>query len=185
MPSTATSLASVRAKPVTAARTEFERMRLSTGCFTAMDVTLTMRPHRRSRMPGSTRRVRLSTLSRFCRIASRQTSAECARKGPAGGPPVFVTSTSTPPQRSVAALTTRSTPSGSVRSAATATTSAPAASSAAAVSRSGASRRAQMTSRAPSAASSSAIARPSPRLAAATRARLPRSPRSIGYFRWK
>ena len=44
MPSVATSLASVRAKPVTAARMLFESIRLSTGCLAAIDVTLMIAP---------------------------------------------------------------------------------------------------------------------------------------------
>ena len=55
MPSVATSFASVRANPVTAARMLFDSIRPSTGCFTAIDVTLMMRPHRRSFMPGQHR----------------------------------------------------------------------------------------------------------------------------------
>jgi len=49
-------------KPVTAARTLFERMRLSTGCFTAMDVTL-MISHRALSCPGAAR----APDSRHCR----------------------------------------------------------------------------------------------------------------------
>ena len=40
MPNGATSFASVRAKPVTAARMLLDRIRPSTGCFTAIDVML-------------------------------------------------------------------------------------------------------------------------------------------------
>ena len=57
MPKGAVSLASVRANPVTAARTAFDRMRPSTGCLAAIEVTLRMRPKRRSFMPGRTARV--------------------------------------------------------------------------------------------------------------------------------
>ena len=79
-------MASVRAKPVTAARTLFERIRPSTGCFTAIDVMLTMRPHRRSFIPGTTARVRLRTLSRFWRSPRHalRMALERARRRPAG-----------------------------------------------------------------------------------------------------
>jgi hypothetical protein len=62
MPNGATSFASVRAKPVTAARMLFESISPSTGCFTVIDVTLMTRPHRRSFIPGSTRRVSSTAL---------------------------------------------------------------------------------------------------------------------------
>src|SRR5260370_8553321 len=48
MPSAADSLVSVRAKPVTAARIEFEASRPSTACFTAADVLVIRRPTRSS-----------------------------------------------------------------------------------------------------------------------------------------
>ena len=97
MPNGATSFASVRAKPVTAARTLLDRIRLSTGCFTAIDVTLMMRPHRRSFIPGSTARTSSTTLSRFWRTAASQASARAISNGPAGGPPPLVTRMSTRP----------------------------------------------------------------------------------------
>src|SRR5690554_871786 len=186
MPNGATSLASLRANPVTAARTLFERMSPSTGCFTAMDVMLMMRPQRRCFIPGSTPRTRFSTLSRLRRIAACHASGEWLSNGPAGGPPAFVTSTSTAPNRSSAVPTKPSTTSGTLTSAATATTSAPVFRSIASrVSASTASPRAHSTSRAPSAASSSATARPSPRLDAATSAVLPSSPSCIAaLLRW-
>jgi hypothetical protein len=57
IPRVATSFASVRAKAVTAARTLFESIRLSTGCFTAIEVMLSILPHRRSFISGNTWRV--------------------------------------------------------------------------------------------------------------------------------
>src|SRR4051812_9849397 len=180
MPKGATSFASVRANPVTAARTLFERMGLSTGCFTAIDVTLMMRPHRRSFIFGSTARVSSTTLIRFWRTASCHTAAEWVSNGPAGGPPPFVTSTSTWPNSASVRAVRRERSSGFARSAATSTTRTPASVRiAVAVSRSVSAPRAQMTRSIPSRASSSATARPSPRLAAATRATFPPRPRSM------
>src|SRR6185437_11839931 len=183
MPSVATSLARVRANPVTADRTLFERIRLFTGCFTAMDVTLTIRPHRRCRMPGSTARVS-STALRSVRFTARSHAIQsCASNGPAGGPPAFVTRMSTWPKRAMASAVTSSMCSCFERSATTVCTSTPvhveitlrALSSVSAP-------RAQRISLAPSLASSSAIARPRPRLAAATSATLPRMPRFMTLF---
>ena len=171
---------------MTAARTLFERMRLSTGCFTAMDVTLMMRPHRRSFIPGSTARVSSTTLSRFCRTASCHASAEWLSKGPAGGPPPLVTSTSICPNAASAGghhapHVVRPAHVGDHR----VHLCAGLARMASAVSRSAASPRAHNTSRAPSRPSSSATARPSPRLDAATSATFPVRPEVHGYFRWK
>ena len=59
MPCVATSFARVRANPVTAARMLFDRIKLSTGCFTAIEVTLMIRPQCRSRIPGNTARFTL------------------------------------------------------------------------------------------------------------------------------
>src|SRR5207248_11483321 len=48
--------------PTTAARTEFERIRLSTGCFTVSEVIVINLPHRRSRIPGKPARARYRVL---------------------------------------------------------------------------------------------------------------------------
>src|ERR1043166_310357 len=48
IPKGATSFARVRAKPITAARMLFESIRLSTGCFAAIEQTLRILPQRRS-----------------------------------------------------------------------------------------------------------------------------------------
>ena len=52
-PSAATSVARVLRKAVAPARAVLERMRKPMGCFTAMDVMATTRPHRRSRIAGT------------------------------------------------------------------------------------------------------------------------------------
>src|SRR6185312_8794396 len=118
-PQVATSFASVRANPVTAARTLFERIRLSTGCLTAIDVMLMMRPHSRSFIPGSTARVMLTALSNVRRHASVHADGGCASNGPAGGPPALLTRMSTRPNSSRAEVQTRSTAAGSEMSATT------------------------------------------------------------------
>ena len=128
MPEEATSLASVLANPVTAARTAFDRMRPSIGCFTATEVMLMIRPHPAFFIAGSTARVRFRTLLRFCSTAVLHASTEWLSKGPGGGPPVFVTRISTFPKSSSAVFMRRSMSSGTLRSAGTATTSTPVAS---------------------------------------------------------
>ena len=180
MPNEATSVASVRAIPVTAARRLLDSIRLSTGCFTLMDVMLRMRPQPCAFMPGSTARVSSTTLVSNRRVAASHVSGERLSNVPAGGPPALVTSTSTRPKRASATATTAAPAPGAAKSAGTASTGTPlAASMAAAVVRRSASPRAQSTRCAPSAASSSATARPRPLLAAATSAILPCSPKSM------
>ncbi len=180
IPSAATSFASVRAKPVNPARRLFDNIRLSTGCFTAIDVMLRMRPQRRCFIPGRTCRASSIALKSVSRIASSHCSRLNCSNVPAGGPPALVTRISMRPNRSLPASTTRLICSMSVTSAGTARTCAPVFSAiVAATSARVCDSRAQMMSDAPSAASSSATARPKPRLPAATSAILFLSPRSI------
>ncbi len=180
MPWVATSLASVRAKPVTAARTALLRISPSTGCLAAIDVTLTMRPQPRACMPGRTPRTRAMTLCKVVRSAWSHAASSCCWNGPAGGPPALVTRMSTPPCARIAASSTAATPAAVATSATTAVTGTPcAARIACAVASSASPPRAQRTSDVPSAASASADARPNPLLEAATSATRPRMPRSI------
>src|SRR3712207_8330920 len=58
--------------PYTTLFRSFESIRFSTGCLAAMDVTLMMRPQRRSLMPGSTARVRLRSEEHTSELQSRQ-----------------------------------------------------------------------------------------------------------------
>jgi len=179
-PSAATSFERVFAQPVSPARTVFDKSNPSIGCFTEIEVTLTTRPQRRSRIPGTTSRASLTAESAFSSNARRYISRSVSAKVEPGDPPAFVTSTSTWPAASVARLTNASASASFVTSAATPTTSAPVSAlifSAASPMR--ASSREQMKSRAPSRASSSADANPMPPLAAATRATRPFSPKSI------
>src|SRR5215475_108326 len=74
MPSAAYSLASVRAKPVTAARTELERSSPSTGCFTAEEVIVMRRPHFFFCMRGKASLAKKTVLIRSCSMAERQSS---------------------------------------------------------------------------------------------------------------
>src|SRR6185503_2248988 len=179
IPWAATSFASVRAKPVSPARKLFDNIRFSTGCFTAIEVMLRMRPQRRSFMPGRTCRANSIALKRVSRIASSHCSRVICSNVPAGGPPALVTRMSIRPNRSLPASTTRLIWFASVTSAGTARTCAPVLSAiVAATSANVCCSRAQITSDAPSAANSSATARPSPRLPAAIRAVLFFSPRS-------
>src|SRR6266513_213548 len=175
----ATSFASVRANPVTAARRLFDRTRPSIGCFTAIDVTFRILPQRRTFIPGRRARASPTALVSKSRVAESHISGVKLSNGPLGGPPEFVTRMSTLSNLSRAVFTTRSMPDCSETSATTSTTVTPEVLRIdSAVLRSDSSPRAQTTRFAPSAASSSAMARPSPLLLADTSATLPRRPRS-------
>src|SRR5438093_628870 len=78
-------------KPTTADRTEFERMRPSIGCLTAMDVIVINRPHCCCFMMGSTSRAKNSVLMKFRSTAERQSATDVSVNGLLGGPPAFVT----------------------------------------------------------------------------------------------
>src|SRR5207237_9270778 len=81
----ATSLARLRAKPVTAARKLLESINPSIGCFTAIDVTLRIRPHRRSFIPGSTARASPTALKSSRRVADSHDPAVKLSNAPLGG----------------------------------------------------------------------------------------------------
>ena len=100
-------------------------MRPSTGCLTAIEVTLRMRPKRRSFMPGRTARVISITESRVRRTVASQAASSWLSKGPEGGPPALVTRMSTRPCSRIAASATRRASSGFETSAATAVTRTP------------------------------------------------------------
>ncbi len=107
------------ARPARPARKVFERVRFSMGCFTDEEATLTMRPHDSpSRMWGRTSRTHRIRLSRICSNAVCQAPSSRSSKVPAGGPPVLLTSTSTPPKCSAAWETRASMSAPFVRSAA-------------------------------------------------------------------
>ena len=168
----ASSTASVFARPVTAARSEFDRTSPSIGCFTEIEVMLMMRPPPRACRWGMAPRHSRTTLRSIESIASVHARSSSVMNGPDGGPPVLVTRMSRPPNLATVVSRTRVMSAAWRRSASIGRTSPPAASIAAAASRSAGPPRAQMATRAPSRASASADARPSPLLAAQTRATL-------------
>ncbi len=185
IPYGATSFARVLEKPVTAARRLLERIRLSMGCLTEIDVMLRIRPHFRSFIPGRTARVRFRALSRVRWKACSQASGGSSSNLPGGGPPLLVTSMSTRPKRLMAADTTSSGPPGPERSVTTGFTSTPVSFRISAeVLSSFSEPREQRVRFAPSRASSNATALPRPVLEPATTAILPFRPRSIplSYF---
>src|SRR5207245_4801139 len=99
MPSAAYSLASVRASPVTAARTELESKRPSTGCLTADEVMVIRRPHLFFCMRGKVSLAKKMVLIRSWSTAERQSSGLVFLKELDGGPPELVTQMSMRPKR--------------------------------------------------------------------------------------
>src|ERR1041385_34217 len=98
-PKGATSVARVRANPITAARMLLESIRLSTGCLAAIEPTLRILPQRRSFIPGSATRQNSTTLPRTSAVAWSHASAVSDSNGPAGGPPLLVSRMSIRPNR--------------------------------------------------------------------------------------
>src|SRR5215470_18923312 len=109
MPSAAYSLASVRASPVTAARTELESSRPSTGCFTAEEVIVIRRPHLFFCMRGKVSLAKKMVLIRSWSTAARQSSGLVLLKELDGGPPELVTQMSMWPKRASTAETNAAT----------------------------------------------------------------------------
>src|ERR1700746_169850 len=97
MPSAAYSLASGRARPVTAARTELESKRPSTGCFTADEVMVIKRPHLFFRMCGRVSLAKKTVLISSWSTAEPQSSGLVLSKELDGGPPELVTQMSIRP----------------------------------------------------------------------------------------
>ena len=184
MPSLARSGMIALASPAMPGRIPFDRSMFPTGCFTELDWIPITRPHRFSRMCGTTARTKRTKFSVTTSNPCRQSSSVRSANRPSAGPPELLTRTSTPPNRSTVAVTTLSMPAAVVRSAGTASTSLPVCPlmSAAAASRS-AFVLAQIVTRAPSRASARADALPRPRLDAPTTATLPASPRSTSHSR--
>src|SRR5436190_14879157 len=171
------SRASDFAYPVTPGRMVFDSARCSVGSFAALDVKTRMRPPSlwtRCGRQSSTRRT--SGASRSS-TASSTLSGVIAVAGPGGGPPLFQTRMSSPPNastvrwtvavRSRGLLTSPRTASAPMRSASRSSTSR---------------RRANIVTFAPSPASASAVASPRPDDAPLTIAVRPLSPRSIFYL---
>src|SRR5438105_4707390 len=168
------SLASVFAQPVTPGRTMFERARCDVGSRTATEVIAITRPASLRSRCGRQRPTRRTAGSSSRSTACCTASAVKSTALPAGGPPEFQTTMSTPPNVSSVVWTIRSRSSGLVTSPGTAR--APICSA----SRSSSSRRRpRIATSAPSATSAWADARPSPEEAPQTIAVRPASPRSI------
>src|ERR1700732_1365703 len=80
MPYGAYSFANVRASPVTAARTELESRRPSTGCFTAEEVMVMNRPQLFFFMRGRVSRAKKTVLIRSWSTAARHSSGVVSAK---------------------------------------------------------------------------------------------------------
>src|SRR5829696_328521 len=178
MPSLATSPDRVFDHPTIEERSAFEITRFGIGCTTPVEATVRMRPHLRSRMPGSTRPASRNTGTTMASNCGTHSSGCTVSGVRAGGPPVLATRMSTPPSSFIAAAWIASTLS--LRSP-TKVEARPGPflpiASAASFSRSPL--RAVISTCAPSAASASAMPRPRPRLEDRTMARLPARPRSM------
>src|SRR5579864_8045452 len=85
------SLARLFTRPVTADRTEFDKINPSIGCFTATEVMVMNRPHCCFCITGSTSRAKWTVLIRLRFTAEIQSSADVSAKVFAGGPPALVT----------------------------------------------------------------------------------------------
>src|SRR3989475_446541 len=83
--------ASPATNPVSPARAPFESPRMSIGCFTALDVMLTIRPKRRAIMPSTVALMRRIGVIMFASTARIHVSRSQSRKSPGGGPPALLT----------------------------------------------------------------------------------------------
>src|SRR6202158_6116889 len=110
------SLASVRASPVTAARTELESNRPSTGCLTADEVIVIRQPHLFFCMRGRVSLAKKMVLIRSWSTAARQSSGMVFLNTLDGGPPELVTQMSIRPKRVSTAATNAATAAESVTS---------------------------------------------------------------------
>src|SRR5947208_587792 len=97
IPSAATSPAIVLKSPIAAIRFALERVRWGIGSRTELEPTFTIRPHLRSRMPGSTASASVRGASTSDPYASSHSSCSWSSTAPSGGPPVLVTRMSTGP----------------------------------------------------------------------------------------
>ena len=144
---------------------------------TAVEETLTTRPHPRSRMPGTTRSISASGDEHEIAVGGLPLLArEAQRVGPTGGPPVLVTRISTGPQRGLDLVHEGRRP---VQVGAVVGRTPRAAPTSAAVASTRSREREVIATRAPSAASAAAMPRPMPFEAPVTSATRPEIPRSI------
>ena len=172
--SAATSFETALATPVRAVRAAMDRVMNGCGVVTIAEVMFTMRPKRRSRIPGTTIAIRPTAEWKFVSNASCHCSGVLAVKAVGGGPAQLVTRMSGASQ----AATSSARPRAVDTSATTARTSTPVARSADAASSQSAGVRELMTRLTPSRASDSAQARPRPFVDPATMAHRPAIPRS-------
>ncbi len=133
-------------------------------------------PPPRAFIEGTTARTIRSGLNRSRLAASCQAVSSKDSAGPAGGPPAFANSRSTPPNRSIVTLAQCCIASADLTSAAVPSVCPPNLAAAAWIA---VSLREEMDTIAPSSTSACATANPSPRLAPATIATLPFKPKSI------
>ena len=91
----ATVRATPARKPVSPARAPLDRSNPGSGCFTEADVTLTIRPNRRSTMPSTTSWTSLIGVAMLARTPARSASSSTCRKSRGGGPPLLFTRMST------------------------------------------------------------------------------------------
>ena len=74
-----------------------ERISISIGSLTDIDVTVKMEPPPRSRIEGSAALIIRTALSKFNSKAACQSLSEKSSNFPAGGPPALTSNLSTPP----------------------------------------------------------------------------------------
>ena len=176
MPFGPSSSASVLTSPWMPGRKTFENPRPGSAVLIEEDAIVTMRPWFEASRCGTAARAPRATDSSTDSKAFCHASSSNESRGPAGGPPVFVTRMSSPPNAVAAASTSRAGPSGvatSMRSPATwAPSSAMALACWVAVASLASSRPHSITFT-PSRASAQAIALPMPSLDAMTAARRP------------
>jgi hypothetical protein len=178
MRSGASSLESVFASPVTAARSELDRAMFGIGCRTEIEVMKTIRPWSDRLRSGSAALTSRTALISVSSKAGSQLSSGMVSNVPGGGPPAFTTRMSSPSSFVRASLTRAS---GAVD---TSPAIQPAALMDLPVASIAAGSRDEIKAAAPSAISASAHARPRPLLAAVTSARRSFSPRSTRQLSW-
>src|SRR6476646_9860092 len=101
MLSAASSFASVLDSADTDDRTMFESARFGTGSFTVVDEATTIAPPPRDLIDGTARRTIRTALRTSCSNVVFQTSSSNESVSPAGGPPAFAYTRSTPPNFSI------------------------------------------------------------------------------------
>ena len=179
MPSRPTSRARVLDQPTSDRRNAFDRPRLGIGATTPDEVEVMIRPHLRSRMPGSTLSVSAMTDSTIVWKLCCHNAASWPETVLGLGPPVLFTRMSMGPSSASIRSTFGPICARSPRSQVRGSALPPSCRRTRAVSSTAALSISPSATRTPSADSARAIARPSPPPAPRTSAVLPRIPRSI------